>query len=99
MLHFTCDLCGQPLREERFVARVEVYPAYDPDDIDEEDLDADHLQQVAETLADAHEGSHPSLDDCEPKNFRFDLCPACHRRYVEDPLGRDTLRRANYSKN
>ena len=44
MLHFTCDLCGLQLGDRRFVAKLEVYPAFDPEELDEDDLDVDHLQ-------------------------------------------------------
>lgn len=98
MLHFTCDLCGQPLRKERFIARVEVYSAYDPEDLTEADLDEDNLAQVAQELDDCDEHDL-QLTDGETRDFRFDLCPTCHRRYLKDPLGRDSLRRANFSQN
>ena len=41
MLRYSCDLCGQPLGERRFVVKLEVYPAYDPEELGQEDLDAD----------------------------------------------------------
>ena len=100
MLHFTCDLCGQALQDDRFVARVEVYPAFDPEEITEEDLDSDHLQEVADILDEVEvTGQQVPIEDCSTQQFRFDLCAACHRRYVADPLGRDALRRLNFSKN
>ena len=39
MLHFTCDLCGQQLGDRRYVVRLEIFPAFDPEEIDEDDLD------------------------------------------------------------
>ena len=30
---------------------------------------------------------------------RFDLCPECHLRFLEDPLGRDALSRLKFSEN
>lgn len=99
MLHFSCDLCGQPLDDERFVAKVEVYPAFDPDELSEQDLEVDHLAEVAELIeAMEAEGKAPS-SDCDPKYFRFDLCTECRERYVRDPLGREALRRLNFSEN
>jgi len=99
MLHFSCDLCGQQLGERRFVAKLEVYPAFDPDEFDESDLDADHLEEVSETLQKAEAGEDFDLEDCSSKDFRFDLCPHCHQRFLKDPLGRDALRRLNFSEN
>ncbi|MFO0918341.1 MAG: hypothetical protein U0872_08510 [Planctomycetaceae bacterium] len=43
----SCDLCGIPLDDQRFVVQLEAYPAFDPDQLEAVDLDADHLQQVA----------------------------------------------------
>lgn len=99
MLHFSCDLCGKHLNERRFVVKVEIYPAFDPEAIDEEDLDSDHLQEIAEILDEMDETGNRELEDCESKSMRFDLCPNCHRRYVQDPLGHDQLRRLNFSEN
>lgn len=99
MLHFSCDLCGKPLNDRRFVVKLEIYPAFDPEDIDEDDLDADHLQEISEILNDLDDASETSVEDCGPKTMRYDLCPECQRRYVKDPLGRDHLRRLNFSEN
>lgn len=100
MLHFSCDLCGQRLDDQRFVVKLEVYPAFDPEDFDEDDLDADHLEQIAEAIQEMEaEGKASSDDECGPKHFRYDLCRDCHARYVKDPLGREAFRRLNFSKN
>jgi len=99
MLHFSCDMCGRPLGKERYVARLEVFPAHDPDEIDESQLDSDHLQELAEMLEEIENGAGYDLDDGEPKQFRFDLCPDCHPRFVADPLGRERLQRLKYSDN
>jgi hypothetical protein len=79
--------------------KLEAYPAFDPDRMDESDFDLDHLQEVAETLADHPAGIPLSVSDDASKAFRFDLCPACYAKFVRDPLGREALRRLKYSKN
>ena len=99
MLHFSCDLCGQQLGDRRFVVKLQVYPAFDPEEIDEEDLDADHLQEVSELIQEMEATGNRDLDDYRSKEFRFDLCPRCHRKFVDDPLGRAALRRLNFSEN
>ena len=33
------------------------------------------------------------------KGFRFDLCPACHAKFLKDPLGKEFLRAFDFSKN
>ena len=62
MLHHTCDLCGQKIEDKRFVARLEVYPAFDPDEIKEEDLDRDNLSEISEMLADMELTGELNLD-------------------------------------
>ena len=100
MLHFTCDLCGEPLGDRRYVVKLEVYPAYDPEEITEADLDVDHLQEVAELLDEMElTGQCPADNAALPQSFRYDLCPSCHRRYAADPLNRNAMTRLNYSEN
>jgi len=99
MLHFSCDLCGQQLTNRRYVAKMEVYPAFDPDEITEEDLDVDHMQEISEMITEMELTGDEIPDECRPKNFRFDLCTECHQKFLKDPLGRETLRRLNFSEN
>ena len=99
MLHFSCDLCGCQLDDRRFVVKLEAFPAFDPDQLSAEDLDADHLAQVTEELAATTPAEASAVNECETRNFRFDLCPRCHRKFLRDPLGRDAARRLTFSKN
>jgi hypothetical protein len=98
MLHFSCDLCGLPLDDRRYVVRLEIFPAFDPENLTEADLEVDHLQEVAEELNEM-ELTGAELEDCSTKEFRFDLCPRCHAKYQKDPLGREVIRRLNFSEN
>lgn len=99
MLHFTCDLCGRELGDERFVVKVEVFPAWDLDQVQEEDLDADNLDQVSQLVHELEASGAVQGDDHGTKEFRFDLCPRCRRKYAKDPLCREALRRLDFSKN
>ena len=99
MLHFTCDLCGKQLGDQRFIVKLEVYPGFDPEEVSEEHLDADHLQEISQILHEMEESGKPALDDCGTKVFRYDLCPRCHKNFLKDPIGRDALRRLNFSEN
>ena len=98
MIKYVCDMCGKPLLENedvRYVVRIEVYAAYEsaepPDEYD--DLDA-----VEDMLDEAEDAEAPAEDDTIPP-FRFDLCPECHKRYLEDPLFRKANRRIRFSDN
>ena len=99
MLHFTCDHCGKDLRQghERFVIKIEAYAAEDPRAITEADLDEDHMEAVSQLLRDM-EDTDAALDEPN-KQFRYDLCPGCHERFVQDPLGKETAHKLFFSKN
>ncbi len=105
MVHFTCDLCGKDLTasgDPRFVVKISAYAGFDPTEISEDDLDDDQMEALADILQrEEHEHRHASGDDDAPtyKGFRYDLCPACHSRFIKDPLNRDLLRTLDFSEN
>jgi hypothetical protein len=89
MNHLTCDLCGTDLRAEgevRYEVCIEVKAAYDPLNVGAEDLAKDHRAQIVEVLRQLEGLSTPEVQDQVYRAFHFDLCPACQRRYVENPL-------------
>ncbi|MFN4259157.1 MAG: hypothetical protein ACK4RK_07650 [Gemmataceae bacterium] len=106
MLHVSCDLCGkelQPGEQHRYVVKMEVYAAHDPQEITEADLDEDNLEAVSQLLQDYH---HQLLDDDDPdfltpthKQFRYDLCPECHKKFLRDPLGKEAAQKFDFSEN
>lgn len=101
MVHFTCDLCGKKLTatdDPRYVVKIEAYPGFDPTEITEDDLDDDPMEAVAQIL---QRDESLSSSEAAPlhSGFRFDLCPACHEKFVKDPLGRESLRTFDFSKN
>jgi len=100
MIHYSCDLCGRSISEQRYVAKIEVAPMFDPEELTESDLDVDHLEQIAETLAAMESTADFHIEETGPKQMQFDLCPSCMRRYLKAPLGQKwTSTRPNYSQN
>jgi hypothetical protein len=102
MVHYTCDLCGKELLMEedaRYVVKVEVYPVYDQMDEEEEALEEDHLTSLNENLSQEGQAAPDGGEQDDYRCFRFDLCPVCRRRYLEDPLFRKVLRRMGFSAN
>ena len=98
MIHFSCDACGKEIssNDQRYLVKMETHPAHDPAEITDDDLDDDHLEQVAEALRD--------LEDCDDiedprKSFRFDLCCDCHQKFVSNPLGKEHNSKLLFSKN
>jgi hypothetical protein len=103
MLHVTCDLCGKELcpgQDQRYVVKVEVFAAHDPAKITEADLDDDHMQLVSDLLCEMEDGQQdPDLAEPAYKNMRYDLCPECHKKFLRDPLGKETSQKFDFSKN
>lgn len=98
MLHITCDICGKEITlgdDHRYVVKMEVFAAHDPAEITEADLDEDHMEAVSQLLRD-----EDNLADPAPryKNFRYDLCPECHKKFVRDPLGKEA-QKFDFSEN
>ena len=89
MVHYTCDMCGKTLLSDedvRYVVKIEVYAAYDPLEITEEDLNKDHKQEIADLLSNMDDMEAEELEEGVYKRLRFDLCAACQRRYLANPL-------------
>ena len=103
MLHVTCDLCGKELHpgdDHRYVVKIEVYAAHDPAEITEADLDDDHMEAVSQLLREADEDFTEPEDLTSPyKNFRYDLCPECHKKFVRDPLSKEPAQKFDFSEN
>jgi hypothetical protein len=102
MLHYSCDFCGKHLDDKRFVAKLSMFPTFDPEKITEEDLDTDNLQAVANDINLHSEETNQSSNTEElnsSKDFRFDLCSGCYQKVLNDPLGQERLHRFDYSEN
>jgi hypothetical protein len=101
MIHITCDLCGKHLQDgaERHVVKIEVFTAHDPAPLTEDDLDADHMEEVSQLLEEMAELGES--DDAEPASHAlcYDLCPGCRKRFLRDPLGREAAAKFDFSEN
>lgn len=102
MLHFSCDICGKDLTDgsPRYVVKMEAHAATDPAQLTDEDMDADHVEEMAQLLSaieDGEEDAPALLPTCQ--KMRFDLCPVCYGKFVKDPLGREDANRFDFSEN
>ncbi len=102
MIHYSCDVCKcdlDPNHDISYVVRMEVYPApceaSGAIDNDREHLDDIHeiLERIDEFEAD---GELPENDTYQTR--RFDLCGACCRRFLKEPLGRRAAPQFDFSK-
>src|SRR5262249_40574540 len=102
MQRVTCDLCGKELRageDHRYVVKIEAYAAHDPAEITEPDLHEDQMEALSQPLREL-EATEASADPPEPyKNFRFDLCGDCHKKFVQNPLSKEAAQKFDFSPN
>ena len=101
MMHFSCDVCGKdmtPDGTERYVLKMEAFAAA-PASLTDEDLETDHVEEMARMLCamEAAEEEPELLPTC--KKMRFDLCRGCFRKFVKDPLGRESAAKFDFSPN
>lgn len=102
MTHFSCDLCGKDMMPDdsgRYVVKVEAFAAHPAAELTEDDLAEDHVEEMGRLLREMEECDEAPevLPAC--KKMRFDLCPACFRKFVGDPLGRESAAKFDFSPN
>ena len=91
MIHHSCDLCKRlidPDDDLRYVVKIEVYAALQP--MEDADEDRDNLLEMHEILERMDGVEDGSVGDDVYQSLRFDLCPECRRRFLKNPLGRET---------
>ena len=83
-----CDRCGEELTEQklRYVARIQVFAAYDPLEISFDELQRDYTAEIHALAEQCKEMSEEELMRDVYVAFEFDLCPACQKTYIRDPL-------------
>lgn len=100
MIHYTCDCCKRILDPEelRYIVRLEVYAAMEGGPLGE-DEDSDHLQEVQDILQRAEEADDPRIGDDIYEQRRYDLCSACRKRMLKNPLGLEPAKQFEFSQN
>ena len=83
-----CDRCGQLIEGGalRYIAKIQVYAAYDPLNIDFEDMTRDHTNEIQEILKRCEDLTEEELMQDVYVDFQFDLCATCQRSYIKEPL-------------
>ena len=104
MIRYSCDLCKRDIDPEddlRYVVKMEVYAAFDPAANNEDEADRDHLQEIQDILERLDDAADDSIGDDIYQQLRFDLCPECRRRFIQNPLGRQAsiAQAMGFSKN
>jgi hypothetical protein len=102
MIRYSCDLCKRELDPQddlRYVVKVEVYAAFDPAAVDSDDEDRDHLEEIQDVLERLEDASSDEIADEVYQQLRFDLCPECRKKFLRNPLGRETAKAVGFSAN
>ena len=100
MIHYSCDLCKRELDPSEglhYVVKLDVMAAADPRDDGAVDDDRDYLREIHDALEGATDDAMQALGDHAHQQMRFDLCPACCKRFLKNPLGREV--QFEFSKN
>ena len=102
MIRYSCDLCKRELDSEvdlRYVVKIEVYAAYDPETTSEDENDRDHLQEIQDILECLEDADDDMIGNDVYQQLRFDLCPECRKKFLQNPLGRETAKAFGFSSN
>lgn len=102
MIHYSCDRCKRVLDAQndlRYVVRLEIQAVMDPIGDFEADDDRDHLMEIEEILERADDEDCDTIGDDIYQKRRFDMCPECYRKYVQNPLGREVKASLGFSQN
>ena len=102
MIRYCCDLCNRELDPDddlRYVVKIEVYAAIDPSAVEDEEDDRDHLEEIQNILERLENGAGEPIGEDVYQQMRFDLCPECRRKFARNPLGRESAKVFDFSKN
>ena len=92
MIHYSCDRCKRTIDPEqalRYLVRIEVEAVMDPLHEGEAPDDRDHLLEIDEILERVDAAESPDIGDDIYQNRRYDLCPQCFRKFMQNPVGRE----------
>jgi hypothetical protein len=90
MIRYRCDGCGKDLPRdgsEHYIVKMEAFAAVGKLEFTEEELQRCHESEIRRTIDQLNRQTPDEIEDQVYRRFRFDLCPACHRRLLEHPLG------------
>ncbi|MGI9473025.1 MAG: hypothetical protein ACR2NZ_15905 [Rubripirellula sp.] len=101
MIHYTCDRCKRQINttdQTRYIVQIDIQTATGEPEAEFED-DIDHLNELHQMLEGIHDPSMNDEDVDTSHHGRYDLCPDCHRQFMQNPLGRDAVLALGFSNN
>ena len=100
MIRYSCDMCKRdidPGDDLRYAVKIEIYAAFDPLTIEEDDRD--HLEEIQDILERLEDAESDEIGEDVYQQLRFDLCPECRRKFLQNPLGRESTTILDFSEN
>jgi hypothetical protein len=88
-----CDRCGRRISKKavRYIAKIQVYAAYDPLEITSKDLLRDHTEDIERLLKQCEQMTEEELMRDVYVDFEFNLCSPCQKIYVANPLRSNSI--------
>ena len=92
----TCDLCDRTLpKHASYVVRMDVFADPTMPALGTEDLEETDFGETLDKLLEEMKGlTADDLQDGVHRRFEYRLCPACHPRFLANPLGKPRVARA-----
>jgi len=90
MIRYECDGCGCALDAgdgNRFIVKMEIFAAAGQVEFTEEELRRDHTAEIRSLIERLGQADPDDIEDRTYRCLSFDLCPACQRSLLADPLG------------
>lgn len=102
MIHYTCDRCKRQINtadQTRYIVQIDIQTATEESKVEIEE-DVDQLLELHQMLEGMTDEMDLEADDAIASHHgRYDLCPECHRQFLQNPLGRDSLLALGFSNN
>ena len=88
-----------PQEDLRYVVRLEVQAVMEPINDNELTDDRDHLLEIEEILERADDEECDAIAPEVYQKKSYDLCCDCHRKFMANPLGRESKVSLDFSQN
>jgi len=87
--YYICDRCGTRIERAmpRYVLNMSVFAAYETLEIAAADLARDYGEEIRKLIEEIKKMDPKKLEEDITKQLHFDLCRACHQKFLKDPLG------------
>lgn len=88
MITYHCDGCGRVIAQKdlRYTVEINVRAAYDKLEVGLSDLVRDHRSEILALIEQMKNRPISELEEGIYANIKLDLCPACQRAYIRNPL-------------